>query len=240
MINILAVSDEETREYNDHLPYSLPNKEADILLCCGDLSPNYLEFVINKYNPKYSIKVTGNHDQNYYEQGYDDNQYSQIFKGFYVLNDSILEKQGIKIAGFSGAPAEGREWPFFYSASDINKFKRNLSWKNPFSSDIDIIISHNAPQIGNLVEEIDAFHAPSEELGEVYKKYFPAVWLYGHIHRRYGVDKLNFKLKTPEGETSYLLNTIPYAFFSYNPSRKDIYNIELPPQRKIYPENVSR
>ncbi len=121
MVKILAVSDEElhplrNESIEDFLP---PNEtEVDILLNCGDLSPHYLEYLVEKYRPKTRLMVHGNHDEAYYHQvqkqeqereiqrqkehtfgnatspahnrsTFRDSGYSNVYLGMYVLNKDI-------------------------------------------------------------------------------------------------------------------------------------------------------
>jgi Icc-related predicted phosphoesterase len=121
MVKILAVSDEELHPLrNESIEDLLPpdENEVDILLNCGDLSPHYLEYLIDKYRPKTRLMVHGNHDEDDYHllkqkenqkevqqeiqrtagrapssQGsnhtFRNSGYSKLYLGMYVLNKDI-------------------------------------------------------------------------------------------------------------------------------------------------------
>jgi uncharacterized protein len=224
MVRILAISDEE-KLYNS----SFNNKKLnniDILVSCGDLSPNYLEFIIHKTMPKHRIMVHGNHDKIYFPFNYEhvNEGYSDIFKGMYVLNNAFYEidkkefnlKKDLSIVGFSGANAYGIE-PFFLNKKKINSFHRKNKIKDFFLNYNlpKIVLSHCAPDINNLFNGIDSFHKPSKSLANIYNLFLPNLWFYGHIHPNYTNQKLDFKIIV-NNKPTYLLNAVPYKVVDYD------------------------
>ena len=217
MLRILAVGDEETlRDKPPELG------QVDLLVNCGDLSPSYLDFLICKYQPSARVMVYGNHDKIFYHnENYEDQCYSEVYKGMYIINDSLhrVKKNGISglsrdvlLCGYSGAMAYGKR-PFFFNEKQAASFVRNLRVKDFFSSlDMDIMVSHCAPDIDGLIKNEDLFHKPSKSLGEIYGKFQPKLWFYGHIHPRSTNEQLDFLVN----DEMYLLNVVPYKFVEFD------------------------
>ncbi len=62
MIDIMCVSDEEVFLQNKE------NRKIDLLISAGDLSPGYLDYLVNEFKPTFSIMVHGNHDKNFFQR----------------------------------------------------------------------------------------------------------------------------------------------------------------------------
>ncbi|GAB6188953.1 metallophosphoesterase family protein [Marinitoga arctica] len=229
MIEILAVSDEE----RNYLPKKI--KKCDILFGCGDLSPGYFDYLLNTLKPKVSYMIYGNHDKKYFKNIFDVDLsgYSSVYKGLIILHENIINlkkelniKNNLYIGGFSGAFSYGKR-PFHFSEKDVKSFKRKLQRNKNFKfvKDIDIIITHSPPGLGNMFEEeISTYHRGSKLMGLIYKKFFPKIWFYGHIHPRYTDQLLNFIIHHKD-KKSYLLNAVPYKYVKYDETRKEIVEI---------------
>ncbi|WP_129409740.1 metallophosphoesterase family protein [Marinitoga lauensis] len=229
MIEIVAVSDEE----RNYIPKKI--KKCDMLLGCGDLSPGYLDYLLNTLMPKISYMIYGNHDKKYFKNLFEVelSGYSKIYKGLSILHSQLVNAKkdlGIEsdlyITGFSGAFSYGKK-PFHFSEKDVKPFKRTLQIKKTFNfiKNIDIIITHSIPGLENLFEkEISSYHKGSKVMANIYKKFFPKIWFYGHIHPRYTDQILNFRVHH-NGEISYLLNVVPYKYVKYDEKTKEAIEI---------------
>ncbi|KLO22262.1 MULTISPECIES: metallophosphoesterase family protein [unclassified Marinitoga] len=229
MLEIVAVSDEE----RGYLPKKI--KKCDVLLCCGDLSPGYLDYLLNTLNPKISYMIYGNHDKKYFKNLFDVelSGYSKTYKGLIIIHEKIENlkrvlniESNIYIGGFSGAFSYGKK-PFHFAEKDAKNFEKILSRKKRlnFIKQLDILITHSPPGIENMFEkEISSYHKGSKNMALIYKKYFPKIWFYGHIHPRYTDQKLNFKIHY-KNKVSYLLNTVPYKYVKYDEEKKEILEI---------------
>lgn len=227
MIDIISVSDVEQNIKNKE------RKTYDILIGCGDLSPGYMDYIASEFKARFSLMIHGNHDEKYYKKPYkeENESYSRVYKGFYILNHGIINtKKYIKkeaiIAGFSGALSYGK-LPFHFCEKDITKFKRELSIKMLLKrqNSLDIMITHTPPLIKNTIEKFDRYHQPSEKLSELYEKYSPNLWLYGHLHRNYSFQDFDFLLKKNNKDT-YLINTEPVKFIKYDEKTKKVVSIK--------------
>lgn len=229
MIEIVAVSDEE----RNYIPKKI--KKCDILLGCGDLSPGYFDYLLNTLKPKISYMIYGNHDKKYFKNIFDVelNGYSNTYKGLAIIHNDIKNlknvlnlKSNLFIVGFSGAFSYGKK-PFHFSEKDVIPFKRKLQRSKTLKliKNIDILITHSPPGLENMFEkEISSYHKGSKNMALIYKKYFPKIWFYGHIHPRYTDQKLNFKIHY-KNKVSYLLNTVPYKYVKYDEEKKEILEI---------------
>jgi len=227
MIDIVAVSDDEKAIKNKN------KKTYDLLIGCGDLSPGYMDYMANEFKARFNIIIHGNHDEKYFKNPYiDENEkFSKIYKGFFVLNHGIINvkkyiKKDVCIAGFSGALSYGKP-PFHFSEKDVTKLKRDLSIKMLLKrqNSLDIMVSHTPPLIKNTLEKYDRYHQPSEKLTEIFNKYSPKLWLYGHLHRNYAFQQFDFLLKKDDKET-FLINSEPIKFIKYDDVNKKIVSIK--------------
>lgn len=240
MVTILSISDEELIQgRNVTLDKEIPDDiSIDILVNCGDISPSYLEYLQFTYTPKERIMVHGNHDSTYYtsqdqhpERGY----YSSVYQGMFILNQGeytiphtqFSTDKDITVLGYSGAKAHGTR-PFFFTddeaTSYFRRMKRLYTLKNLFSKNLDpynIILSHAAPRIHDVIPEIDTFHDPSDGLAHFFYTYPPDLWFYGHIHPRYTNEPLDFVYTFPHKKT-HILNTVPYKVIDYDPHNGDV------------------
>lgn len=239
MTNIIAVSDEEIYIHNSN------NKKFDLLICSGDLSPKYVDYLMNEFKPFFSVMVHGNHDKKYYKKYYEEenNSFSKVYKGVYVLNHGIVSlkkfmKKDIVLSGFSGALSYGFR-PFYFKEKDINRFKREILFNTIFKGNryrlIDIMVSHNPPYVKNTIKKYGQSHTPSKALGEFYIKAFPKIWIYGHIHPSYYFQELDFEIRY-QNKISYLLNAVPYKLIKYDEEKKQV--IEISTFKRCSPKKV--
>lgn len=240
MVDIICVSDEEIFIQNKD------KRKIDILISAGDLSPGYLDYLINEFKPAFSIMVHGNHDKKYFSKSYKEENYSfsKVYKGVYVLNQGVINlkkfiDKDIVVAGFSGALSYGYR-PFHFSESDVNKFKREITFKKSFRGSeykiIDIMVTHTPPYIPGTIQRFSQSHPPSKNLGDLFYSLRPKIWIYGHIHPRYGQQELDFVIENFDHKC-YLINAIPYKFIKYDEEKKEV--IEIETYRKIEPKLVT-
>ena len=90
-MKILAVSDEPSQRYYDYYhPGSLA--DFDLILSCGDLSPQYLEFLVTMARCPL-VYVHGNHDEVYRREP----------EGCICADDCLIEYGGLRILGLGGS-----------------------------------------------------------------------------------------------------------------------------------------
>lgn len=223
MIHILAVSDEKKELQKEG------HKNIDLLVNCGDLEPGYLEYLINEFNPCFSVMVYGNHDEKYFKENETPEKgFSQKYKGTFIVNNQIINikkciHKELTIAGFPGVPSYGKK-PFHFKEKDVMPFKIKLQINQLLGTRLDVIISHAQPYIEEVFKEKDYYHQPSKKFGEIYNLYFPSIWLYGHVHPCQFRDCFDVKL-TRKNKQSYILNAVPYKFITYDEITKTVVDV---------------
>lgn len=160
---------------------------GDILIHCGDISPNGKKHMIEDFCKWFSktdytnkIFIAGNHDWLFQT---DPNIYKEIVNLYdiHYLFDSHIEIDGIKIYGSPWQP-EFCNWAFNLSR---NGQDLETVW-NKIPVDVDLLITHG-PSYGHL----DTVTGRSENLGcEILRSKIdevkPKIHVCGHIHTGYG------------------------------------------------------
>ncbi len=208
-MKIVAVSDEEIRFRPD------ARETCDLLVNCGDLSPHYLENVLDRFSPRFSLMVHGNHDNRYFiSSDHTCSGYGEVYKGLFILRKKVIALKkhlgkNLYVAGFSGSRSYG-DFPFHFEENMARKFRKKLERRSLIGMlpRIDIMLSHTPPHLDNVFAEVDNFHAPSVELRGILDRFFPPLWFYGHLHPNYYKIPLNFKI-IRNNRICYLINTVP-------------------------------
>jgi len=225
MLEIICISDEEKNLINKN------RKKYDLLISCGDLSPRYMDYVIEEFNPSFALMINGNHDEKYYPaETKEKSGFSEVFRGAYVLKQGYINlnryiKKNIGIMGFSGALSWGAQ-PFHFQEKNISRFRKSVDRRKKLGliKELDFFISHTPPYIQDAFKNMGAYHQPSYELGKLYESYFPKIWFYGHIHSSYTSQNLDFKLKKNNGY-SFLINACPVKFILYDEEYKKLMDV---------------
>lgn len=171
-MKVLIVSD-----VKEKLLYDFFNKErvqgVELIIACGDLSANYLDFLMTMVNVP-MVYVMGNHD---------DALVKEPPLGAVSLEDSIVEFGGYNIAGLGGC--------LKYNNRNINMFtEREMSWRAfklsvraRMRGGIDIFVAH-APARGYGDLE-DLPHHGFECFNKILNRFKPCYMFHGHVHTNY-------------------------------------------------------
>ena len=174
-MKILLISDEECPYLWEHYqPGRLDG--IDLILSCGDLSPEYLSFLVTMGRAPV-LYVHGNHD----------GKYSRLPpEGCECIEDTIVTIGGLRILGLGGcqrySPGE-HQYTEEEMLCRIRKLKRQLKKHKG----VDIVISH-APVRG-FGDEDNLAHRGFEAFHSLLEEYNPRFWVYGHVHMRYDHGK---------------------------------------------------
>ena len=171
-MKILLVADEEAPYLWD---YYKPGRLAglDMILACGDLKQEYLEFLVTMGNiPLYY--VPGNHDKGYI---------NFPPEGCENIDCSVVEFKGLRIAGFGGCMRYNLG-VYQYTDDEMKSRVRKTEWKIRQYGGVDIIISH-APPRGYGDAEDNAHHG-FQTFVPLMDKYQPKYFVHGHVHPSYG------------------------------------------------------
>lgn len=207
-IRILAISDKEDLGLWNYFSKEKV-KGVDLIIACGDLKKEYLEFLVTMIN-KPLLYVNGNHDRfndDFYPEGCD-----LIDGKLFLFND-------LRILGLGGSNKYSDE-PNMYNQKQmykrIKKLKKDLKINNGF----DILVSH-AP-IRGYGDKEDIAHQGFEAFEDLINEYKPKLMLHGHIHKEYG--KFQRVIKHPS--KTIILNCYESVIFDLEMNDNNT-NIEL-------------
>ena len=171
-MKILLIADEESRYLWD---YYQPGRldGIDLILSCGDLKQEYLEFLVTMGNkPLYYI--CGNHDKGYV---------NFPPEGCECLDDQLIVYQGLRILGLGGC-VRYNPGPFQYTNEEMESRIRKMRRKIQKAGGVDIVIAH-APPMG-LGDAPDNAHKGFAAFLPLMDKYHPKYLIHGHVHPSYG------------------------------------------------------
>lgn len=197
-MRILAVSDVEAKYLYD---YYTPGKldGFDMILSCGDLRREYLEFLVTLANCPL-VYVHGNHDERFEEAPPE---------GCICADDRIVEVKGVRILGLGGS-YRYRSGSCMYTEKQMHRRIRRLRLKLRKHKGFDILLTH-AP--ARHINDFDSLsHRGFECFGELLERYRPKYFVHGHIHMSYGV---NIPQITAHGDTT-IINAYEYCLFEYS------------------------
>ncbi len=191
-MKILSVSDYVIPElYNKFNRRKFQN--IDLILSCGDLPPEYLSFLLSKFNvPLYYVK--GNHDIRYK---------SKPPMGCFDLHGKIAIMNGVKIFGL-----EGSRWynggPNQYTEEEMKKKIFRLIPALWWHKGFDIIITHAPPRF--IHDREDPCHKGFRSFNKLIAKYKPKYFIHGHIHKNF----INPSKRVTLIESTKVINTVGY------------------------------
>ncbi len=183
-MRILAVADVPSRYYYD---YYTPGKlsEFDLILACGDLRREYLEFLVTMSN-RPLFYVPGNHDDSFSEAPPE---------GCVCLDGTLAVHNGVRFLGLGGS-YRYREGANMYTEREMERRILRLRPAIRRHDGFDILVTH-AP--ARHINDFDTLpHRGFECFTELLDRYHPAYFVHGHIHRNYGV---NVPQRTQYGDT---------------------------------------
>jgi len=170
-MRVLAVSDRVEPVLHDRSERQR-FEGVDLVLSCGDLPPEYLAFLSEKFGvPVYFVR--GNHDLRYD---------SKQAAGCIDLNTRLIQFRGVHILGL-----EGSRWynggPYQYTENEMRWKIRRLRPKIWRRGGVDIIITHAPPR--NIHDAEDRCHRGFKSFRWLIDKYAPRYFLHGHIHANF-------------------------------------------------------
>lgn len=196
-MRILAVSDEPAPYFYDY--YSSGKlDEFDLILACGDLKRNYLEFLVTMAHCPV-LYVCGNHDD-----ALDRNPP----EGCVCVEDQIFVFNGVRILGLGGS-YRYREGSHMYTERQMRRRIRKLRFQLWRNKGFDILLTH-APALG--FHDLDTLpHRGFQCFLDLLDKYGPKYFVHGHVHRNYGMD---IPQRDVRGET-VVINAWRYCVFDF-------------------------
>lgn len=234
-MNILSVSDIPSRTL-EALVLRSPEKlkKIDLIISCGDLEKEYLEFLVDGLN-RDILFVFGNHEyrwdsENYF--GYDKESEVSANKDVKVkriagatdLHARVQESNGYIFVGFGGSILYNngknqfteKEMDKIVSKAIIKvrleQFKMALLRKKVKGI---IVLSHSAPF--GINDKNDPAHIGFKCFNDFIKSVSPMLWLHGHIHLQ---DMYQNQI-AHSGNTT-VLNTYGHKFLKIENNKIDV------------------
>lgn len=192
-MKILVVADIKSPFYFDcYTPGKL--KDFDLILSCGDLSREYLEFLVTMARcPLYY--VPGNHDESFD---------LHPPEGCESIDGRLVEYQGVRILGLGGS-YHYRHGSQQYTERQMAARVRRLGWRLRRQKGFDILLTH-APARG--INDLDTpAHRGFECFLDLIDRWQPKYFLHGHVHLNYG---MNMPRKAERGKTK-IVNAYEYT-----------------------------
>ena len=178
MVRVLAVSDEESDlAYSGHFS----KQPVDMIVACGDLSPEYLEYLLTVVN-KPLYYVPGNHDGP-----------SRAPEGCTNVDMRIHEAAGMRVAGLGGSHRYC-PGPNQYTQEQRRSRARRLIRKSRVRGrgpSIDILVTHSPP--AGVGDDDDPCHRGFQAFNELIASATPKLHVHGHIHL-YGQTRLDHRV----------------------------------------------
>ncbi|OLR55906.1 hypothetical protein BHK98_07440 [Hornefia porci] len=170
-MKILAISDiEEEYLWGNFAAEKLEGVE--LILSCGDLAPEYLEFLVTMTNVPL-LYVHGNHDQKY------DFRPPQ---GCVCIDGSTASVLGLRIAGLGGS-MRYKEGSHMYTEEDMCRRARRLDRQIRRQGGLDVFLTH-APAAGWGDLE-DRAHLGFRCFNDILERWQPDLMFHGHVHGSY-------------------------------------------------------
>lgn len=201
-MRILAVADTVSKYLYD---YYTPGKLSgfDLILACGDLSRDYLEFLVDASQCPV-LYVRGNHD---------DSLEDDPPGGCICIEDTLYNYRGIRIVGLGGSNRY-REGGNMYTEKQMERRIKKLRMKIWKNGGFDILLTHSPARHLNDFDSIS--HRGFECFNELLEKYRPKYFVHGHIHKNYG---RNIPQLTEHHGTT-VINACDYCIFEYDDGGK--------------------
>ena len=171
-MKILLVADHEESSLWDYWRAS-KTEGVDLILSCGDLDPDYLEFLVTMVN-RPLLYVRGNHDDKYE---------TKEPLGCDCIEDRIYNFRGLRILGLGGSYKYGTRRNM-YTEGEMEKRIAKLKWQLKRNGGFDILVTH-APAYG-YGDMDDLPHRGFECFNDLIETYKPLYMFHGQVHKEYG------------------------------------------------------
>jgi Icc-related predicted phosphoesterase len=201
-VKILAISDMVVeRFYSTQVAEHFHNIE--MILSCGDLPYEYLEFLVTSMNIPL-LYVPGNHDP-----AYDWKKEAEHAQGCDNMDREIRTVKGLNIAGVGGSirykPGSPNQYTQSQMYTRITSFIPKLLWYLPLHGNVlDIMIAHSPPR--GIHDDDDQAHVGFSAYKDFIRTFKPRYFLHGHTM----VYKGNIVSPITTVGTTTVINVYPY------------------------------
>ena len=167
-MKILAVSDEECEVLWSERVKDIAGG-VDLIISCGDLRNDYLEFLLTMINAPL-LYVFGNHDDHGPEGGI-------------CIDGRVYVSGGVRFLGLGGS-MRYRYGEHMYTESEMRRRYMKLRPRLWLSGGVDVLVTH-APAKG-WGDLDDRAHHGFETFNGIMTRHRPKYMLHGHVHTAYG------------------------------------------------------
>ena len=196
-MRILAIADVESQYlYDFYSPDKL--KGIDLIIACGDLNPEYLEFLVTMTNVPL-LYVHGNHDDKFKREP----------EGCICIDGKYYEYGGVRFVGLGGAYCY-KPGKYMYSERDMRQRINKLYLKIRRHRGFDVLVTHAPAR--HLNDFDNRTHRGFDCFNNLLERFRPALFLHGHIHLNYGV---NIPRRT-EHDGTLVINAADHFIFDYD------------------------
>jgi uncharacterized protein len=208
-LKILAVSDMVVdRLYSANFAENF--REVELILGCGDLPYEYLEFLVSALNVPL-LYVPGNHDPQYDQQ----NQRAQA-NGCDRLDRGVTRVKGFNLAGLGGSIRYKPAPPNQYSQAEmycrvLSLLPAILGQRIQTGSGLDIMIAHSPPC--GIHDDDDPAHTGFKAFCDFIRICKPRYFLHGHTL----VYKGNLLPPVTQMGPTTVINVYPYKLLEVEP-----------------------
>lgn len=193
-MKILVIADEEVKSLWDYYDPKR-TKDVELIISCGDLKPQYLEFLESMVNCPL-LYVRGNHDTKY-----------DIMPplGCISIDDRVYDYNGLRIAGLGGSMRyhDGKD---MYTEAEMRKRIARLNRQALLMNGVDVLVTH-APAKGYGDME-DLPHRGFECFNEFMDRWKPKYMLHGHVHKSYSYQ---FQRERKHTSGTRIINAYEYT-----------------------------
>lgn len=170
-MRILTVSDVESDYlYEYYAPGKLDN--VDLIIACGDLNVEYLEFLVTMANCPL-LYVHGNHDDKFKREP----------EGCICIDDKFYVHNGIRFVGLGGS-YRYREGKYMFSERQM-KIRVHKMWiKIRRHRGLDVLVTHAPAR--HLNDMDNRTHRGFECFNSLLDRLKPKLFVHGHVHTNYG------------------------------------------------------
>jgi hypothetical protein len=156
--------------------------DVDVILSCGDLPLDYMEYLVTRIGKGTLFYVNGNHVQKQVLQT--NGTFKTEAEGCINIHRRIVNHKGLLIGGLEGS-MEYNQGPHQYSELHMRALARMMGPallynRLRYGRDVDIMISHAAPR--GIHDEPDRCHRGFRTFLRFMRRHRPLYWLHGHIH----------------------------------------------------------
>jgi Icc-related predicted phosphoesterase len=155
--------------------------DVDLVLACGDLPPNYLEFIVTMLGVPL-LYVFGNHDQGIHTAN---GRFIQAPRGCTNVDERVVKVKGLLIGGLEGSMRYSGRGSHQYTEQDMRWKALRMApalWLNRlrYGRFLDILITH-APPYG-IHDGTDLCHTGFKTFLRMMDIYRPRCLIHGHQH----------------------------------------------------------